>query len=254
MGMKQLVKKLLMPLFPLACVWLVMEFSGVHAKVSSLGADAVEWASKYSSASRKLRGLMVSSTLSEEHGKEVAGRRLQFQIQPNSGVQQQEQEGGGGAGSGAGGRIITQLIYGLIYYCLVVSKYPVLTASDDRSKAREIQSKNECEALCAASCTNIFLSWCCTGPRAAHTLDKTGILNYWISLLAMTFCPQCTLCWANSFTELNTELGGEKRDMCKSLLCACCCTCCVVAQDAQALDDITSVHVGCCGVSQDGIE
>merc|ERR1719410_2612590 len=111
---------------------------------------------------------MVSST-PEEHGKEVAGRRLQFQIQPGSGVQQKEQEGGGGGGGGAVGRILTQLIYGLIYYFLVVNKYPVLNANDDRSKAREIQSKNECEALCAASCTNILLSWCCTGPRAAHT-------------------------------------------------------------------------------------
>jgi len=226
------VIQVLVPFVLLASVWLVLESSGVHAQIQDTGAKTVEWALKYSSHSQKLRGASA----------------------PDRRLQNSEQKEGGGAGSSAASRFIVQLIYGAIYYCLVVTKYPDLTPNDDKSKAADIQSKSECQAMFSASCTNIFLSWCCTGPRAAHTFDKTGVLNYWIGLLAMTFCPCPTLCWANAFTDLNEKLGGEPRDMGKACCCALFCGCCVVAQDAQALDDITSVHVGCCGVSQDGPE
>jgi len=147
------------------------------------------------------------------------------------------------------GLMIMELIYGLIYYIFIVTRYPKLDADVKLPAAvKEIQQKNEIEACCHTSCPNNCLSWCCIGPRAAHTFHSTGILNYWPSLCLMTFLPRCTLFWANSCTDLNPRLGGEKRSMLKSLFCSCCCTCCVVAQDAEALDLSTGARTGICGV------
>jgi len=148
------------------------------------------------------------------------------------------------------GWMIMELIYGLIYYYIIVMKYPKLdTNVKSPAAAKEIQQQNEIMACCHTSCPNNCLSWCCTGPRAAHTFHSTGILNYWPSLCLMTFLPRCTLCWAISFTDLTPRLGGgEKRSMLTAMLCACCCTCCVVAQDAEALDLSTRARTGICGV------
>merc|ERR1712096_400889 len=88
----------------------------------------------------------------------------------------------------------------------------------------------------------------CPGPRAAHTFHSTGVVGYWPSLIFMSCCPCCTLFAANSITELNVTLGGEKRNCCMSCLCSFFCSCCVIAQDAATLDMITGMETGLIGV------
>merc|ERR1719373_832543 len=128
---------------------------------------------------------------------------------------------------------------------IVVGKYPTLEESnfEPNKKSKFLQSMNPVTASCSSktSAPNCFLSWFCTGPRAAHTFHVTGILNYWVSLLTMTICPCCTLMVVNSCTDLNTKLGGEKDNLLLAGLCACCCPVCVVAQDAASLDAMTGM-------------
>lgn len=167
-------------------------------------------------------------------------------IRQNPQAQQQEREGGDGWST----RIFLQILFGVIYYFLVLSKYPMLDGFKPTEEAQAIQKKNAVEALFDVSAHNLVLSWCCTGPRAAHTFHSTDILNYWPSLFLMSCFPCCTLAMVNGFTELNERLGGEKQNIFEALLCACCCSCCIVAQDAQTLDVITGMDTKLCGVEE----
>jgi len=166
--------------------------------------------------------------------------------------QQQQQA----SGNSAFERAFWQIIFGIIYYYVIVKHYPKMTEKHQpNDKSRELQEKNEVEATCHTSCPNLFLSWCCTGPRAAHTLYTTGVQeNYGLGLVLMSCVPCCTLAYYNSYSELNEKLGGEKRGILQSLLCAFCCTCCVVAQDAQSLDYIMDVQTELCSVEGPGMD
>lgn len=147
-------------------------------------------------------------------------------------------------------RNILQIIFGVIYFYTVVVKYPVLEAGFiPNDEARKLQQMNEVTGACQASFTNCCLSCCCSGPRAAHTLSATGILNYWAGLLAMTCFPCCTLWFANSFSDLNDKLGGVRKDCCTGCVCAFCCSCCVIAHDAASLDLAMKTNTGICGVT-----
>jgi len=139
------------------------------------------------------------------------------------------------------------ICFGIFYYFMVVQKYPELHMANDES--REIQSLGTVAALPQASCSNCMLSWVCSQSRAAHTLDKTGVLSYVPAFIAMLFCPFCTVCYSNMATDLNERLGGEHAGACQSCMCTWCCMCCVVAQDAQSLDAATGAETGCCGVT-----
>jgi hypothetical protein len=228
LGSKGLVKVLL-PFVLMASVWLVLEGTGVHSKIAQSGTN------------------MLDSTLKLSHGQRLRGRRL---LTP---IRQQKQEARSVSHYLPSSYIVWNLIYGTIYYFLVVRNYPALAGNEDVSRGAAVMSQSECGACCSGrvSCTNLLLSACCIGPRAAHTFDKAGLLNFWIGLVLMTCCPWFTLCYSNGCTDLNERLGGEKRGCINAILCAWCCSCCVVAQDAQALDDISDVHVGLCGVSSD---
>jgi len=141
-------------------------------------------------------------------------------------------------------RIIVQLIFGVLYYCLVVSHYPKLdevNGGRQVEEAKKLQELNEVSAAMEVSLPNCFLSLCCTGPRAAHTFHSTGIMDYWAGCLLMSCCPCITLWIVNSFTELNLRLQGEKKNFCMGAICACFCSCCMVAQDAQSLDYLTGM-------------
>mmetsp|Transcript_80947 Transcript_80947/g.143365 ORF Transcript_80947/g.143365 Transcript_80947/m.143365 type:complete len:229 (+) Transcript_80947:68-754(+) len=146
-------------------------------------------------------------------------------------------------------RVAMQLVFGLIYYMLIVSKYPVLSG-EPTPAARKLQAVDELSALCDVSFPICICSWLCSGPRAAHTFYSTGISDYWCSLLGMSLFPCCVLFVANSFTDLNEKLGGQKRGLLMSCLCSYCCSCCVIAQDAESLDLSTGVRTGFCGVYQ----
>mmetsp|Transcript_127214 Transcript_127214/g.223932 ORF Transcript_127214/g.223932 Transcript_127214/m.223932 type:complete len:235 (+) Transcript_127214:69-773(+) len=145
-------------------------------------------------------------------------------------------------------RVALQLVFGLVYYMMIVKNYPPLIQSPTPA-AKKLQDKDEISALCDVSVANCLCSLCCSGPRAAHTFYITGISDYWCSLLGMSCCPCLVLCVANSFTDLNEKLGGEQRNVIMSILCSCLCSCCVIAQDAESLDLITGVKTGFCGVS-----
>merc|ERR1719386_448 len=145
-------------------------------------------------------------------------------------------------------RTIAQLVFGVLYYFLIVTKYPMLNKLEPTKEAKDLQAKNEVEATCHTSLPVCLLSWCCTGPRAAHTFHSAGVMDYWAGCVLMSLAPCCTLWAVNSFTDLNDLLGGEKKSILMGALCACCCSCCVVAQDAQSLDLITGAKTVCCGV------
>jgi len=141
-------------------------------------------------------------------------------------------------------RMLVQLLFGVIYYFIIVSKYPELGAKEASQSAKELLEKNEVMALMDVSPKNCVLSCCCTGPRAAHTFAKTGTMNYWLGLLLMSCFPCCTLMGVNSCTDMNEKMGGTRRNIIMSCLCALCCSCCVVAQDAEALDLTSGVRTG----------
>jgi len=152
------------------------------------------------------------------------------------------------SGIGLGERIVIQLLFGILYYYLIVEKYPKLDGLKPTEAAIKLQDLDEVSATLHTSLPNCLLSWCCTGPRAAHTFHSTGVLDYWPSCILMSLVPCCTLWAVNSFTDLNEKLGGVKKNLFVGALCACCCSCCVVAQDAQSLDLITGMETGLYGV------
>jgi len=159
-------------------------------------------------------------------------------------------------GSSFGGRILAQLLFGVLYYCLIVAQYPeldprwgkVIGAGAPNDAARQLQRECEVFALFSVSCSNNFFSLCCSGPRGAQTFHATGIMNYWLGLILMSCFPCCTLCYTNACTDLNEKLGGRPRGCCMSMLCAWLCFCCVIAQDAESLDLVTGCKTGFCGV------
>jgi len=152
------------------------------------------------------------------------------------------------SGGSSSTRMAIQLLFGVLYYFLIVRKYPELGEKEANEAAKELQAKNEVLSLVEVSPRNCVLSCCCTGPRAAQTFSITGAMNYWLGLFAMTCFPCCTLMCVNSCTEMNEKLGGSKRNIVMSCLCALCCSCCVVAQDAEALDLMSGVQTGFFGV------
>lgn len=142
---------------------------------------------------------------------------------------------------------VLQLIFFWVYWCLTVQHYGYWMGPTAMSQ--QLQSVNAPLATMNTSPTNCILSWLCPQARAAHTFDKTGTLDYWLSLPAMFCCPCLTLCLTNACTDLNPKLGGVEQNPISSCLCTWLCSCCVIAQDAESLDAATGQQTGCCGVS-----
>jgi len=145
-------------------------------------------------------------------------------------------------------RMMLQLLFGGLYYYLIVSKYPMLDSVKPTTEAIKLQELDELTATFETSIPNCLLSWCCTGPRAAHTFHSAGVLNFWPGCILTSLFPCCMLWWANSFTDLREMLGGAKKNCCLGALSALCCSCCLVAQDAQSLDLITGSETHLCSV------
>lgn len=132
---------------------------------------------------------------------------------------------------------LLQAIFGVLYYCMVVSNYPYWNGPTPMSC--ELQNEMAPTATCKTSPQNCCLAWFCPQARAAHTFDRTGTLDYWCGLIAMFFCPFCTLCYANACTDLNPKLGGQPQNPIMSAACTWLCSCCTIAQDAESLDAAT---------------
>jgi len=143
--------------------------------------------------------------------------------------------------------IPAQVVFAVFYYCTVVSNYPYLYNWNMASA--ELQAMPAPMALIRTSPANCCLSWFCPQARAAMTFDKTGTLDYWLSLVAMFVCPFCTVCYTNACTPLNLKLGGPPANPISSCLCTWLCFCCVIAQDAESLDMATGARAEVCGVS-----
>lgn len=150
--------------------------------------------------------------------------------------------------AGGSSRYIIQLLFGLIYYFIIVRHYPDLDGKEPSEAAKDLQGRNEVSALFEISWKTCLLSCCCTGPRAAHTFAKTETMWYCPGLFLMTMFPCCTLMGVNSCTDMNEKVGGQRRNIVMSCLCALFCSCCVVAQDAEALDLTHGVETGFFGV------
>jgi len=141
---------------------------------------------------------------------------------------------------------VSQLIFAWLYWCFVVQNYGYWMGPTPMSS--QLQALQAPMATAHTSPTNCMLSWLCPQARAAHTFDKTGTLDYWLSLVAMFCCPCLTLCLTNACTDLNPKLGGLEQNPVSSCLCTWCCSCCTIAQDAESLDAATGQQTGCCGV------
>lgn len=145
--------------------------------------------------------------------------------------------------------IILQILFAVAYYYKVVKVYPSFSGTPTQGSI-QLQLESAPSTLSQTSGPNIFLSCCCNSARHAHTMDKVGILDYPMGVCLMMFCPFCTVCYGNAFTQLNEKLGGEKSNVCMSCLCTWCCLCCTVAQDAQSLDEATGARTGILSVEQ----
>ena len=162
---------------------------------------------------------------------EKALRGTVFAVQPHGPVGDKPAPGQDAAGEPAASssnkqqyiRIAVQLIFGLVYYFLIVKKYPELKDTQPSNEAIELQKENEISAIFKVSGRNCVLSWCCSGPRAAHTFHSVGVLDYWPGLCMMALLPCCTLWLMNAVSDLNVKLGGDRRSFFMSCLCACCC-------------------------------
>jgi hypothetical protein len=144
---------------------------------------------------------------------------------------------------------VVQLIFGIVYYFLVVQKFPKIEGLTITKEAVELQQADPVIGCFQSSFPNCLLSWCCFGPRAAHTLDKAKILDYPAGCCLLTFFPCCTLALANLCTDFKVRLGGTKPSVLWGCFMACCCPCCSVAQDAQSLDLITRENTYFCGTA-----
>jgi len=142
-------------------------------------------------------------------------------------------------------RMFMQFGFGVLYYALIVKHYPSLGGHQTPNiEVITLQEKSEVRAACDASWPILFHSFCCSAPRAAHTFHSVGVMNYWMAFFLMTLCPCCTLFAANSYTDLNARLGGDKGNPCVDFLCACFCSCCVIAKDAESLDILSNLRTG----------
>lgn len=151
----------------------------------------------------------------------------------------------GGAGPlGSVPAILWQLLLvGLIWY-LVVSKYPMLEASNDASKAI-MQESPVFRCNLGPVCLQ---SWCCYPALIGLVADKVGILAYWPTAILSSCFPCCILMYLRVGTDLNVKLGGTKDEVLSACFLSCCCGCCSIARDADALCAATGSKLGFCSV------
>lgn len=138
-----------------------------------------------------------------------------------------------------------QLLFGAAYYALIVSNYPKLPEDAWAPREAELLQKRAAPlAAMSARWQSLLLSFCCTGPRAAHTFHSAGVLHYWAACLMMGLAPCCTLWGVGSLSDLRRRLGGRPRGCVAEGVAALLCGCCVVAQDAETLDLVAGVGHG----------
>lgn len=166
-------------------------------------------------------------------------QRIQYQKFKDSQAQSQRSQSNG---------IIAQLLYGVVFYFLVVSKYPMFSSANN-SSTRVMNESAVFRINVGAVCLQTF---CCPSAILAHVMQATGVLNYWVALILGSLCPCCTLLGATHFLETGQKLGGQPKGFFPNCLEAVFCSCCVIAQSQDALDAATGVELGYCSVKSNG--
>jgi len=147
-------------------------------------------------------------------------------------------------------RIIVQLFFGVLFYCIVASKYPKVSAPNERSVG--IMNESVCfRCPCSQAC---LLSLFCPAAMMGHIMHSSEVLNYWVGLIASALCPCITVFYAHTCSEVNTKLGGERKGCFMGCLEAMLCSCCVILKMSDATDAATGTTVGCCSVNVAGRE
>jgi hypothetical protein len=153
--------------------------------------------------------------------------------------------------------VLMQVVFAILYYYLILRKYPKLP--EDHQISSEValfQERSVCSVLfecCAVPnrWENVCLSFFCGAPRAAHTMDVTGIMDFWPGCVIMTILPCCVLGLVHCSSDLKDKLGTAPRSCFKECLCCLFCSHCVIAQDAIALDMIVGAKTRICSVDTD---
>jgi hypothetical protein len=146
--------------------------------------------------------------------------------------------------------LLMQLLFAILYYYIIVQNYPKLP--EEYQIPREVKSFQQravYEVLCEWDrWENVCLSCCCSAPRAAHTMDVTGIMDFWPACVIMTVLPCCVLGLVHCTSDLKDKLGTAPRSFFMEGLCCLFCSPCVIAQDAIALDMIVGAKTRICTV------
>lgn len=157
-------------------------------------------------------------------------------------IRKKEEKGTIGGAISHAVRVLMQIFFGVMYFLLIVRYYPQLPPNArPPQQAVDIQKMNPIVATFNVSPKIFLCSYMCPGPRAAHTYESSGIMNYWMGLICMSCFPCCTLFLANTVTDLNPRLGGDQMSFVGGCLASFFCSCCLIAQDAQALDYVSGV-------------
>lgn len=147
--------------------------------------------------------------------------------------------------------IMLQVFFAIAYFFAVVKNYPKLPEGFQVPlEVAAFQSKSAVRVVCDRRWENVLLACCCPAPRAAHTMDSTGVVDFWPGCVLMAIAPCCTLWLVHSLTKLKDKLATTRQGCLTDCLCASFCGCCVVAQDAIALDMITGARTRLCGIGE----
>jgi len=143
------------------------------------------------------------------------------------------------------------IFFCIAFYVQVTSKYPALTGpAPPGSAAAGIMAESSiCRikpgAICLQTC-------CCPWATIAHVFDRTGVLNYWFSILISFSCCLSPFQTCYAIATLPEKLGGEKRQILDGFgICFCCATC-EYCKYAEALDAATGTQTGCLSFSHNG--
>jgi Cys-rich protein (TIGR01571 family) len=89
----------------------------------------------------------------------------------------------------------------------------------------------------------------CPCVRAAHTLQVTGILAYWLALVCFTMTcviPGCPVCWGTYYRIKLKQHLGLSYTICGDSMQVLCCFNCSIAQEALHVDHLMGRKVRCC--------
>jgi hypothetical protein len=145
------------------------------------------------------------------------------------------------------------ILFIIVFYVQVTSKYPALTGqAPPGSVAAGIMAESSiCRikpgAICLQTC-------CCPAAMVAHVFDRTGVLNYWASILWSCLCCLSPFqhCYAFMVSDMPEKLGGEKRQILDGIGTCLCCAMCEYCKYAEALDAATGTQTGCLSFSHSG--